>query len=83
MKRFIIFIFVFVFFALVLCAVVGLYLVYLVDVQGAHGHYDEHAQPAIVKEVGASHAGQQADDNHQQHIHLVFHEIFFHSRYSS
>ena len=68
---------------MLLVVIVSLYLVYLVNVQGAHGDNDEHAQPTIIKVVGASHTGQQADDNHQQHIHLVFHKIFFHSRYSS
>ena len=72
-------VFVFVFFAFVFNAVVGLYLVYLVDVEGAHGDDDEHAEPAVVEEVGASHAGEDADDDDEQHVYLVFHKIFFHS----
>ena len=65
--------------AFVFTAVVGLYLVYLVDVEGAHGDDDEHAEPAVVEEVGASHAGEDADDDDEQHVYLVFHKIFFHS----
>ena len=62
-----------------LYAVVGLHLVYLVDGEGAHGDDDEHAEPAVVEEVGASHAGEDADDDDEQHVYLVFHKIFFHS----
>lgn len=49
-------IFVGVFFLRMLLAVVGLHLVYLVDVEGAEGDGDDEAQPAVVEEVVACHA---------------------------
>ena len=58
----------------VLPAVVGLGLIGLVNVEGAHGQADEdEAQPFIVKEYVTSNAGYNADNNNKKHIYLIFH----------
>ena len=68
-------VFVFMLFLFVTSAVISLYLVHLINVQCAHGQrYKEKAQPFVIEEVAACHAGNQADDNYDKHINLVSHQ---------
>lgn len=66
-------VFVGVFFAGVLLAVVGLDLVDLVDVEGAQGEGDDEAEPAVVEEVVAGHACDEAEEHDDDHVDFDFH----------
>ena len=61
------------FFAGVLLAVISLHLVYLVDIEGAQGNGEDEAQPAVMEEVVACHAGYQAEEYDDDHVDFDFH----------
>ena len=66
-------VFVGVFFACVLFAVVGLDLIDLIDVEGAQGDGDDEAEPAVVEEVVAGHACDEAEEHDDDHVDFDFH----------
>ena len=66
-------VFVGVFFTGVLLAVVGLDLINLVDVEGAQGEGDDEAEPAVVEEVVAGHACDEAEEHDDDHVDFDFH----------